>query len=418
MKNEANTIEDLLEILAGFRQSPKIDIESSDVSIMYSIAKQVFKGTALTDRQYTLVTEKLLKYKDQFADYKFDLAVETLRMPLREIDRSKYIKVVSHVEMLGPDKVYESYKEKWRWIKVRFPFSKKLICKIDLLDKTSNNYFHDKGSHEHYFLYTEKNTFDIIEAFKDSSFIIDQELLDVHLLLQEMKDNQYKYIPGVYNLKLKNLSDRAISYILSDIGIPSIDSLALYKDRQHKYGLYYFDENDLDNSINQLTHLSQNIVKRNSRQVLIKKEKYTINNLAESVLELNRFPLLVILPETDPLNDLISVHKSLRGFVDPSECTVMFRLSNSSDSEFNDYIKNNNLNSSLDKNTKVVYINTNKIPKPLIMSDWKCSTALLTQSQRVNTKLAQYIEKFDLVMHYDKDVSQFARFQRDRIQEL
>ena len=418
MKNEANTIEDLLEILAGFRQAPKIEIESSDMSIMYSIARQVFKGTALTDRQYALVTEKLSKYKEQFNDYNFDLAVETLRMPLREIDRSKYIKVVSHSEMLGPDKVYESYKEKWQWIKVRFPFSKKLICKIESLDKSSNNYYHDKGSHEHYFLYNERNIFDIIEVFKDSSFIIDQDLLDMHLLLQEMKDNQDNYIPGIYKLKLKNLSDRAISYMLSDIGEPSIDNLALYKDRQRKYGLHYFDTSDLDNSISQLTHLSQNIVNRECRQVLIKKEKYTINNLAESVLELNRFPLLVILPETDPLNDLIKVHKSLHGFVDPTECTVMFRLSNNSDSEFNDYIKNNNLNSSLDKNTKVVYINTNKIPKPLIMSDWKCSTALLTQSQRVNTKLSQYIEKFDLVMHYDKDVSQFARFQRDRIQEL
>lgn len=420
MKNAANTIEDLLEILAGLQGQSKVQIEPSDANIMYSIARQIFKGTALTDRQFALVKEKLQTYKNQFTalEYNFDLAIETLRMPLRHIDRSKYIKIVSHSEMVGLDNVYESYKEKWKWIKIRFPFSKKLICKVDMLDKNLSNYFHNTGSHEHYFLYNEKNTFEIIENFKNNEFEIDQELIDMYSLLEEMNSNKYNYLPGIYNLELKNLSNRAVSFMLSDVGAPCIANLALYKDRQQKYGLHYFDKDDLDNSINRLAHLSQKIVNRKSRTVLVNSEKYTTHNLTESILQLDRFPLLVVLPETNPLDDLVTVHESLRGFIDPSECTVMFRLSNSSDSNFNNYIKNNNLNSRLDKNTKVVYISTNKVPKPLITSECIPNTVLLTQSLRVNPKINQYFKQFDLIIHYDNNVSQFARFQQDRIQEL
>jgi hypothetical protein len=240
----------------------------------------------------------------------------------------------------------------------------------------------------------------------------------MHSLLDEMNSNKCNYVPGIYDLELKNLSNRAVSFMISDVGAPCIDNLALYKDRQQKYGLHYFDKSDLDNSINRLSHLGQKIVNRNSRTVLVNSEKYTIHNLTESILQLDRFPLLVVLPEAEPLNDLVTVHESLCGFIDPSECTVMFRLSNSSDSNFNDYIKNNNLNSKLDKNTKVVYINTNKIPKPLITSECIPSTVLFTQSLRVNPKLDQYLKQFDLAIHYDNNVSQFARFQKDRIQEL
>ena len=61
------TIEDCLELLAGFRkESDSLKLEKNDYTIMHSIAKQVFKGTALTDRQYALMKTKLIPYSDQF----------------------------------------------------------------------------------------------------------------------------------------------------------------------------------------------------------------------------------------------------------------------------------------------------------------------------------------------------------------
>lgn len=52
-------LEDCLEHLAGLRESPvKFTIEKTDATIMNSIARQCFKGMALTDRQSALMHEK------------------------------------------------------------------------------------------------------------------------------------------------------------------------------------------------------------------------------------------------------------------------------------------------------------------------------------------------------------------------
>jgi hypothetical protein len=417
MKNSIHTIEDLLEILAGLQQGPKVQIEPSDATIMYSIARQVFKGTALTDRQLSVVKEKLQTYKEQFLEIDFDLAIENLRMPLRHIDRSKYIKIVDTADVYV-DTVYESYKEKWKWIKIRFPFSKKLIVSLESISKESADYQHKKGSHEHYFLLNEVNTVNVIDAFKDKSFDIDQELLDWYEKLKDMKNNKEQYLPGIYNFKLKNLNEKAINYMVSTLGDPNIENLSLYKDRSESLGLEHFDTQDLDKSINMLTTLSQKIVKRTKSNVLVNKNHFNIHNLCETLLELNRFPLLVVLPESNPLEPLHKIHNGLSGFIDSSESSVLFRLETHTNYEFNNYVKQQKLNSPLDKSLKVVYINNNKIPKPLIKSGWNPLTVLLMDSARPHTNVGTYINEADLVIHYDETMSQFMRFQKNGIQEL
>lgn len=405
------TIEDSLELLVGLKKTVSFELEKSDINFLSSIARQTFKGVALTDRQCNVVKEKLIKYKDQFANkeqYNIHVALDNLRMPLREIDRSKYVKIV--------DRSNE------RWIKVRFPFSKKLITEIDYISRNFRiDYIHDKGSHEHNFKLTERSVFEIINRLLPKHFVIDQELLDLYEKILIMNENKNKHIPGVYNFKLQNLSDRATKYMISSIGEPTIDNLALYKDRQDQFGLHYFDQDDLTSSLSNFTTLSKNIINRTSTNVFVNNTKYTLNNVAETLLELNRFPLLVVLPEdTNPLDDLYDVHRSLRGFIEDNESSVLFRLDNNNNAEFNNYIRKNNLNSPLDKTTKVVYISSNNITKPLLKSEWRASATLLMSSHRLLNKVKTYVDESDLVIHFDDSVSQYARFDKkgNGIQEV
>jgi len=419
MTNKANTVEDLLEILAGLTIGPKIEINKSDATIMYSIARQIFKGTALTDRQLSLVKEKLQSYKEQYvaSGCDFDFAIENLRMPLREIDRSKYIKIVDANDVYD-NTSYESYKENVKWIKVRFPFSKKLIVEMEKLLKNPNDYHHAKGTHEHFFILNENNTESVIDAFKNKSFDIDPELLEWYEKIQEMKIHKKNYVPGIYNYKLENLNERAINYMISSLGKPTVDNLSMYKDRSSKLGLEYFDEDELDVSINMLTTLSQKIVRRNKSHVFINSKQFNTNNLCETLLELDRFPLLVILPESSPLDSLYQIHSGLSGFIDSAESSVLFRLDTHANYEFNSYIKKHNLNSSLDKSLKVVYISNNKVPKPLIKSGWQALTVLMMGSIRPSSNVKTYIDEADLVIHYDETVSQMMKHQDRGIQEL
>jgi hypothetical protein len=408
------TIESYLELLTGLAGNQSFTMQPSDHTILNSIARQVHKGVGLTDRQYEVVKQKLLSYSDQFTALEYPIfeAVNNLRIPLRHIDRSKFITIVDNIANSSTSDVH---KEKIKWIKVRFPFSKKLILLIDSLDIPANKRIHHKGTHEHYFRLDESTIYNIVNVFKDKEFKIDQELLDNYEKLIEMNNNKNNYIPGVYNYKLKNLSQRATDYIISSIGEPSLETLALYKDRQTLYGLHHFDQQHLDDSLNHLSTLSKSIISRRKEHVFIKQSKYTLNAVTESLLELNRFPLLVILPDNNPLDDLHRIHNALRGFIGDDESSVMFRLDNSTDAEFNNYIKNNNINSPLDKDTKVVYISNSKIPKPLVQSDWRPVAALLMSSFRFQAKTEIYVGELDLVIHYDENPSQFMQRKLDEL---
>jgi len=397
-------IEDYLEILVGIRDDKDFQIEKSDYNILTSIARQVFKGVGLTDRQHSLVKEKLLYYKDQFFNNEFnnlEFDLDNLKIPLREINRSKYIKFVDHLEVIGSKQVYESYKADWVWIKVRFPFSKKLIVLIEGL-KHDGQYHHAKGSHEHFYRATEQNIYAVVNAFIDKNFTIDSEVLSYYKELELMHNNKENYIPGIYNFKLKNLSDRAMKYMINSIGKPSNETLALYNDRKDQFGLVHFDKEDLESSINNLNTLSSKIVKRKKNHVFVNSKEYTFNQLTETFFELNRMPLLVVLPVMEPINALHTVHTNFKNLLMPHSSSVLFRLSNDSEGlEFNSYIKENSLNNILDKDTKIVYTDSSKIPKPLVKSDWKPSAILLMSSQRPQTKVLHYIESADLIVHYD-----------------
>ena len=151
-------IEDCLEAAAGLHHTNLVTIDNSDKTIMHSIARQVFKGTALTDKQFALMQEKLTKYKDQFEnlDCDFEFIITQLRQPLRQIDRSKYIKVIDDE------------------IKVRFPFKKSLIICVNAISNHATFYRHDKGSHSHYFTFNDRNIDLVLDQFIDKDFDIDE----------------------------------------------------------------------------------------------------------------------------------------------------------------------------------------------------------------------------------------------------
>ena len=65
-----------------------------------------------------------------------------------------------------------------------------------------------------------------------------------------------------------------------------------------------------------------------------------------------------------------------------------------------------NLNNKVDNNTKIVYISNNKVPKPLLQSDWFPNAAITTTSGKSYgiQKLDSYLSTLDLVMHHDSEV--------------
>ena len=400
------TVEDYIELLAGLHAEQKdinIEIDKSDYNLVYSLGRQCVRAIAFTDRQLELSKQKILYYKDQFTKHGYNIDLENIesRLPLRQIDRSKYIKFVAHNAQDRPLK-----ENKNGWIAVRFVFNKKLIScieKINILDHT-----YDKQNKIHFFPFNEQNVYRLVEIFKDKGFEIDDIILDYYESLKEMDKNKKNYIPGIYGLKIENLTKRAVEIIISDIGTPDNENLALLKDRQHIYGLEHFDQDDLNFSINQLTSLSQKIVRRTSRQVLVDSSVYNFDRIAECILELQRHPVLIVLDNRNDFDSLVETYRSFQNIFMQDDFSVLYRKNNDEQgTEFNQYIQQNNLNNSLDISSKIVYTNKEKFPKTILKSDWKPKTAIMVGSTVSNQKLMTYLNEVDLVIHYDTDVSPF-----------
>jgi len=398
MKN--NTAEDLIEIISGMTQGKFVfEIQNTDRNLMFSLGKQCLRQIPFTDRQYELAKRKILDYKNQFEANGIDGVEEkmnNLRQPLRSIDRSKTISLVEQNDQT--------------MIAVRFPFAKNMIKYIEILNSIHKNKGYDKANKTHFITPTEKNIYRVIGNFQKANFEIEESLQEQYGKLLEMKENKNEYVPGVYGLQLKNLHNKAFDYAISSIGQPSIENLALYKDRQDILGIDYFDEDDLAHSVGKLQPLTKKIINRSKQNILVNSSKYTVDNVVESVLELHRFPLLVIIPDNDDSTECLQdVYECFKGIVLDESCTVMFRKDNKNqvDRSFNTFIKQKNLNNSLAKNSKIVYISNNKIPKPLLISDWRPSAVLMYGSVRTNMKLDAYVSECDLVIHYDSDSTPF-----------
>lgn len=388
-------IEDYLELFVGLHHEQKeykFFLSKKDEALMFSLGKQVFRRTALTDRQHELAKKKLLEYKEQFDIYGFDSFesdLDSLRMPLRVINRQKLIYIEEN-----DDKIY---------LAVRFPFSKKMIKHIDFLQRIQPKKNYDPKNKTHFIDFNEQNVFKVVERFKDCNFEIENNVLDYYGKLKIMEDDKEQNAPGIYGFQIKNLHSKAIDYAVSSIGEPALENLVAYKDRENLLGLKHFDDIELQKAVSDLQPLTKKILGRENNIIFIDDKTYTFNNIVESVLELYRFPLLIVLPKDSEYDLLSHTYNSFRNIIPNERISVLFRLDNDTEEgrDFNKFVKQNELNSPLDTETKIVYINSNKIPKPLIASEWYPELGIVLKNFRLVRNLQTYIDNIDLVIHYD-----------------
>ena len=370
-----------------------IGVSDNNKQILESINRQCNKGTALTDRQYELVKSKLL----EVAELELFTGNEPTRMPLREIDRSKYIKIVDNIEVYESKQVYESYKSNWQWIKVRFPFSKKTIISLETIaNKYRNIYYHAKGSHEHYFKFTPNVILDLLDEFSKKDFDIDNELLTVYREVADIKNNPKNHIPGLWNGELQNFKND-ISYLTDDL------SLVQLIDRKKQLGIEYITGETPSGLVGEICNRTENTIVANSQQ-------YSLDKVISSIHELDRFPLLVTLDQGLELDQITRVYNSLKYLIPSNQHCALTRVDGSDDYNFNDFVKDKQLNNWLDNTTKVVYISKNKLPKLLVKEDWVPQCTLMLTSTRATTLVAMYVnDKCDLTIAHDTEKSYFWR---------
>jgi|TARA_R110000803_G_scaffold55676_1_gene112638 hypothetical protein len=403
------TIEECLEAMAGLTVNatvtPAFIVLDRDKKIIFDIAKKVFKGSALTDRQLEAVKKILItRYKSQFKIRGIDLenSVNNLRQPLRHLDRTEYMRLEEGSKYLEP---FWSGFTPQKVIVTRFPFNmtySKTITEVKkLLGPTISRYYSQKLKDKYILPYTEKVTHRLLTKFKNKIKDIDPVLLDVYDQCEKIYKKSDQYVPGIYNYQIKNSSETVTKYHQEYFGDPVKENLYLYYDRKEKLGLKHFDQKELAQSTHSLSALSKAILERQWPRINLDLKKWPMEQVIETITELRRFPLLVIISgstEKECLADLHSTHKLFKNIIPNNEIAVMARCKNSTTfgKEFNDYIKDNQLNNSLAKSTKIVYITSKKIPKPLLTSEWESEAVLICDNTRNYSKVDKYVGTIDL----------------------
>jgi predicted double-glycine peptidase len=411
------TCETLIHFLAGTRELEGLEyptIDRSDYNLINSFSRQLARHVGFTDRQYDLAKTKIDYYADQLSGIDLELAKNTLEIPLREIDRARWIDIVDHQ---GPDRVYEASKSPF--IAIRFTFSKKLISTIETLKRRIENahWDYDKENKVHYIKYTERNLYDVLTSVEGKNFELSDRVKEIYNKLINFKPEDY--IPGVYNLEVKNLPAKGLKLLEQEVGETTIDNLYLYRDRSIRYGLDYFDEDDLNKSLEQISPLANALANRKNRSVIVNREFVDINDLMLSLESLNRLPVIIVLPSSDAHDVLVELHQQIRNIIPSEDICTMFRMDNTNqDGSFiNEYIRKEKINNKLAKNIKVVYTLENKVPKPLINADFDPMSLVVYSSHSSIYSIRKVLGCFedkDLIVHYSTKNSKSSNYFYDR----
>ena len=376
-----HTIEQYLIKLAN---GSSFKLADGDAVILTSIARQVGRGIALTDRQYELVKSRLINYRDQFEQngmIQLDLALENLAQPLRTIDRSQTVSIEEG------------------FLVVRFPFNKKTIAQLDTVaSKYRQFYRHERGSNEHKFKLYEPVINEIVELLKTKKFTIEPRVLEINDEIESIKTKRNETIPHVTAEGFVNVDPRIKDIAEKEIGPFSRENRIKYWDRSFRYG-YEKDQSGFWAA----SPLTENIANRTTIKQYVNPSAYQLSDIVATLKELDRLPLLISLSRNKELEEIKTLITAF-DFVDAREQILLDRIEDQNNENYgiNRYIKEKNLNTWLDKNIKIVYIFKNSLPKLLLKGEWRPITHLSLNGERETTATANYIEQHcDLNIYHD-----------------
>lgn len=318
-------------------------VHPRDKSVIYSISAQLKKPLALTEKQGDLVIKIL---KNNYDVYKsipnFDLLVNhpIFKYPFRQLDFSKTISLTEH--------------DKSTYIVVKHPFDKRITRAMNLLNgyTTVNN--------TKLFHLNEMNIFNIVTALKDFNFVLDPIIEKWYEELKEIHDNYEQYLPLLdvedEQLVIKNSYPNLVDYWNKNKKNHFVSDCILAK----SLGLEV--SNTIKNrvKISNLSPACKDIIMSPDGHFSMSENK-DWGNLLDSI---QQWPIIVMISTENNLNKVMNFwHKELNGIgMSNKDISVLFR--SNKNREFNQYIKDNNLNNVVSDNTKVVILK-NKIPKIL-----------------------------------------------------
>jgi hypothetical protein len=398
------TVEDTIEILAGLRpRKVNIRVDAQDIKLITSLGRQIAKKIALTDRQLDLSLKKIEKYRSGLE--KCDVAVDevlsfkTLKWPLRVIDRTQSIWIDTDPESKKPV------------IMVKYVFSKKFAENWSKIEESLSAYSGSDKSIKRV-AYTERNLYSIVKGLESMEFTVTDEIQEICEKIEKILENPDGFAPYLDyedgKLILKNSNAKCEETFSKKVENFSDNNILEYVNYAKSLGIPLKSRNLLK-KISEISEdtLARKVSYEYSSRYRINPENYSLTDLISTIDTLNQWPLVVVVEENNQIFDTVkTMVTEFAKFVPKEKMNVFFRLKNeqTDSQQFNQFVKDNNLNNYIDSTTKVVFILRTRIPKPLLKAAWSPTTAIITSTHDFG-RMSAYLNDFSTVYYYNNSVT-------------
>lgn len=375
-------IEDLTIILA----TSTVNYNSWDGKLIYSLADQVSKNIGFTEKQNTQCIRILRRYVLELSKFIGTDIVQYINSPVYKLP----FRTIAIDKKISIDTINDV-----RLIKVEFPYNDSYVSSF-----RSNRYHNDPkwnpDNKSWLFDLNEKNIHFLMKFSNDEQFQVDDEFCmfaeQVTSILQNMEDHAPMLILENGVPKFKNIADSMPA--LTTTGI--LESVFFAR----KCGITIWDTS-ISNYISStaVSKITSNFLNSNTdKHTKINCSTNDISCLTDIVIHMT--PCLIVIPGGDELSKLIHVTKFLiDSGIETCDMSVMFRLPSKTGKEFNEYVKEKQLNNPMTKNTKIVFVSGN-IPKPVFQSEVQFNCVIDLGFGGVRYSLKDYVASHQNLIYY------------------
>jgi len=375
----------LLDIVGNTNPTVEEYLAKRDAKVLRSLASIVSNTTFITENQGRLLL-KIIRDNQEKMPFLSEEMKQSLAAPI-------WSKMFRQIELVK--KFYiANQPDGDPCLIIEFTFSSPIRKALQNVSKQISNLTQLSPGKSYTADFTEKNIVALIDALEPYNFAIDERIKNYYTTIKSWSGEEVQKQFLITNIVYPNFQ----KHITNDLGIDTAIDENVIIDRSMRYQYFY------EKTAKDAETLTDIIASRSSSKVWVDKNKYNLDQVIGSLVSLKRFPLLVVFDSYAPkkcLDELTLLSDSLKDFGIYDNVGIYFRLDNNDNGkEFNQYIANNSYNCQLDLDTKVVGVQSGKIPKFLLKTEWKPMSVVSIGATLRHSKTAVYANCCDLVITY------------------
>lgn len=366
-------IEDLINHLSVF----SANVNSYDKTIINSFKDQIGLNIGMTEKQSQLAIKLIKRYKSDLEDFAGSAVQGIIDSPqfklaIRQSVSNRTIKIITD-------------NNRQKFIEAKFPYDENALAKIRNFKSSSKTRRWDRESSAWIFDLSEEHIKFLIELFDQNQFEYDEEFQNYVEQYNLIISNIEKYAPMLGgDLIIKN----APKHMPKIKGTDIIGSVF----QARRMGVTLWDDSvDQYLKSNQTNPVIQKFLYKDvTQEIELGGDPKDLQCLELIIKHLG--PTIFVIPGGSELEKINLSYDILRGMgLEDKNISVLFRLSNETGRNFNEFVKNHQLNNPISEETSVVFV-SNKLPKTIKKSGIKFNSVINMGYNSAHYTLREFIK--------------------------